>query len=77
MPTTFSRTDRFVDRHIGPNDIEIENMLRYLGESSLDSFIDHVIPQSLRSTTPLQTGQSRSEYDTLADLQLIASKNKV
>src|SRR3989449_338191 len=47
MKTTaraFLVTDRFVTRHIGPSPDETQAMLATLGYSSLDAFIDDVVP---------------------------------
>jgi len=37
----------FVDRHIGPNQYQIQTMLLELGYKDLDSFIKAVVPQNI------------------------------
>jgi glycine dehydrogenase len=77
MPSDFSRTDRFVNRHIGPDEWEIGRMLDLLGDSSLDSFIDTVVPQTLRSTKPLTIGAPMTERDAIERLRGFAERNLV
>ena len=38
----------FADRHIGPNENEIEQMLREIGFDHLNEFIDAAIPENIR-----------------------------
>jgi len=70
-------TDSFVRRHIGPGPEEQQQMLAQLGCTTLDALIEQTIPQRIRSSQPLQLGSSRSEYELLAELRAIASKNHV
>ncbi|MDH4069168.1 MAG: aminomethyl-transferring glycine dehydrogenase [Ignavibacteria bacterium] len=77
MSADFSRTDHFSNRHIGPDQAEIDLMLSSVGSDSIDSFIESVIPKALRTTKPLGIGVPRSEHDTLASIRGIASRNEV
>ena len=77
MPSDFARADRFVDRHIGPDEWEIAKMLDVLGEPSLDSFVRSVIPGTLLTKAPLTIGSPLSEHDALELLHTIAAKNIV
>jgi glycine cleavage system pyridoxal-binding protein P len=36
--------DQFIDRHIGPNASELQEMLTAIGVSSLDQLIDETVP---------------------------------
>src|SRR6478672_13353069 len=69
--------DNFVQRHIGPESLEIQQMLELLGFSSLEALIANTIPQSIRQAKPLQLGESRSEYELLGELKAIASQNQI
>jgi len=69
--------DNFVQRHIGPESAEVQQMLELLGFSSLESLIEKTIPQSIRQKKPLQLGESRSEYELLGELKAIASQNQI
>ncbi len=73
----FAHPDRFVDRHIGPNNLDVQQMLQTLGLSSLSALIDQAVPAGIRIQRPLQLSASRSEYALLADLKAIAQKNRI
>jgi len=74
---SFDHPDRFLDRHIGPRDLDVQQMLQTLGLSSLDALIDHAVPPGIRIKRPLKLGESRGEYELLADLKAIAQKNQI
>ena len=69
--------DAFVARHIGPNDQEIEQMLKALGYSSLDEMTDAIVPGKIRSADELALPSSMTEVDAIAKIRGIADKNKV
>ena len=77
MSIDLSRHDTFSKRHIGPSELDVQQMLEVIGAKSLDEFIDNVIPASIRSTTPLQLDPPLTEQEALAKLRHIASKNKI
>jgi len=77
MSINISRTDSFASRHIGPNEHEIEQMVHRLGDSSLDAFIEKVVPPALRSHNALKIGPARSEFDLLNEVKTIASQNTI
>ena len=52
-------------------------MLGTLGYSSLDAFIDAVVPEQIRLRTPLDLPEGKSEAHVLAVMRDLASKNKV
>ncbi|HLL46237.1 MAG TPA: aminomethyl-transferring glycine dehydrogenase [Longimicrobiaceae bacterium] len=70
-------TDTFVRRHIGPDEAEVRQMLDALGYDSLDALIDATVPESIRLRRPLALGPERSEYEMLAELREMVSKNRV
>jgi glycine dehydrogenase len=69
----------FVDRHIGPNDQQIEKMLKDIGASSLDSFISQVVPASIAMASTLDKflPAAISEEAAIAELRSLAQKNLV
>jgi len=67
----------FVDRHIGPNDAEIAQMLRVVGHDSLDALTDAIVPAAIKSPAPLALPESLTEVQALARIRAIASRNKV
>ncbi|MGK7897802.1 MAG: glycine dehydrogenase (aminomethyl-transferring), partial [Xenococcus sp. (in: cyanobacteria)] len=70
-------TDSFSNRHIGPNESEIAQMLEALGISSLDDLIDKTVPGTIRLKNHLKLPPALDESAALAQLKAIASKNQV
>jgi glycine dehydrogenase len=75
MPISFSNSNSFFHRHIGPSDDDIRAMLTEVGAESVESFITGVIPSQIRSPKTLNLQTPLSESDTLNELRAIASKN--
>ena len=71
----FPHPDRFADRHIGPNQHELQEMLRFLNVNSLDELIDQTVPSSIRIQKPLDLPAAQSEFDYLQELQATARLN--
>src|SRR4051812_29961196 len=69
--------DRFVDRHLGPDTGDIEEMLAVLGVRNLDELIDRTVPASIRMQKPLDLPPGRSEFGLLRELTEIAAQNQV
>ena len=69
--------DRFVGRHVGPDDGEQARMLDSLGLSSLEELIDRAVPESIRTREPLRVPPARSETDTVNRLRDLAQRNHV
>src|SRR5438105_11273530 len=69
--------DRFVDRHIGPDSRDVEEMLAALGVRNLDELIDRTVPASIRMQKALDLPPGRSEYGLLREAAEIAQKNQV
>ncbi len=67
----------FIQRHIGPNENETNEMLRVIGVDSIKELINKTIPKSIRLKKPMNTGPSLNEHEYLAQLKKTASKNKV
>ncbi|HUJ09155.1 MAG TPA: aminomethyl-transferring glycine dehydrogenase [Verrucomicrobiae bacterium] len=69
--------DGFASRHIGPNPDDIREMLHIAGFPSLDALVDAAVPAQIRMREPLSLPPPRCEYELLAELKAIFSKNKV
>ncbi len=67
--------NEFVDRHIGPDDEEIRNMLEALGLQSLDDLTARTLPASIMDGRPLALGDPVPESEALARLKAIAGEN--
>ena len=48
LHSKFQSTDRFINRHIGPNEAEASEMLKLAGYSSLDELINATVPDNIR-----------------------------
>src|SRR6185295_11690489 len=69
--------DSFVDRHIGPSDADIRDMLSAIGVASLDELVSRTVPENIRTKKSLALSPSSTEHEQLARLKKIASRNKV
>jgi glycine dehydrogenase len=67
----------FIERHIGPNDAEIAQMLRVIGHDSLEAMTDAIVPGKIKSPAPLALPQAITEVEALAKIRAIADKNQV
>jgi glycine dehydrogenase len=69
----------FVDRHIGPNQYQIQTMLLELGFKDLDSFIKSVVPANIHTRGEIEKSLPNgiSEFDAIAQIAAIASQNTV
>src|SRR4051812_25280981 len=69
--------DRFVNRHIGPDDSSVNEMLKSLGLSSLEQLVERTVPQQIRTKNALKLPAARGETELLGELREIAGKNKL
>ena len=69
--------DDFINRHIGPNEGEIQEMLSVVGEASLESLIRSTVPENIQFNDSLSIGKPTSEVEALEYLHNLARKNKV
>lgn len=75
--SNFRITDQFVDRHIGPNEMEQQEMLKFISADSLDVLMADTIPAAIRLNQNLPLPEPMSEYEYLRELRGLASKNKL
>src|SRR5262249_45605673 len=69
--------DRFQHRHIGPDAVERDAMLKVIGAPSLDALIDDAIPSGIRLRAPLSLPDGLSEYEFLQELRRTAARNQI
>ncbi|HQL71132.1 MAG TPA: glycine dehydrogenase (aminomethyl-transferring), partial [Bacteroidales bacterium] len=67
----------FVDRHIGPRDGEISEMLEVIGAKSLEDLIDQVVPKAIRLPEELKLPEGIAEHEFLNLMGEVAAKNKI
>ena len=66
----------FVDRHIGPRDRDLAEMLALLGYSSLDALADAAVPNDIRLRRPLDLPAPVSEHELIGELRALAGENR-
>lgn len=69
-------SEKFEDRHNGPRATEVDEMLNFLGVSSLDELIEQTVPAPIRRKA-LRLPAPLSEVAYLERVNQIAEKNKV
>ncbi|HEY5804608.1 MAG TPA: aminomethyl-transferring glycine dehydrogenase, partial [Lysobacter sp.] len=67
----------FLERHIGPNDAEIAQMLGVVGFDSLDAMTDAIVPANIKSPSPLALPAPITEVEAIAKIRAIADQNQV
>ena len=67
----------FVGRHVGPDATDVEEMLRVVGQPSLEAMCDRAIPGAIRSTESLGIEAADSESAVIEELRALASRNRV
>jgi glycine dehydrogenase len=76
-PIPLAYSDSFQERHIGPSDGDITQMLKVLGFDSLEALIDATVPGAIRLNRSLHLEQGKGEYELLNELKEIAQENQV
>ncbi len=72
-----SSTDKFENRHNGPDAQEVKQMLDRIGASSVDNLIEETIPNAIRLDRPLNLPEAKSEHAFLKDFEKLMQKNKL
>jgi len=70
-------TDKFSDRHNGPRDNELPQMLKVIGADSLDQLISNTVPEGIRLKKKLTLPAPMSEFEYLKHLKNIGSRNRM
>jgi glycine dehydrogenase len=75
--TNLYNTENFVNRHMGPNENEVKEMLNTIGVSSLDKLMDETVPAKIRLKEKLNLDEPMTEYRLIQYLGHLAKKNKI
>ena len=67
----------FVTRHIGLDEADTAHMLDAVNASSMDAFLESVIPANIRRQDKMALSPALSEHQILAELRSFADKNQV
>lgn len=71
------QSSEFGRRHIGPDDTETRQMLKTIGEPSLEALIDKTVPPAIRMRDALDLPAPISEHEYLQLIKEISLNNKV
>lgn len=69
--------EKFEDRHNGPSEAQVQDMLAVLGVNSLDELIEQTVPAQIRKKEKLKLPKELTEVAYLTKIAQIAEKNKV
>jgi len=75
--TDLFEPDAFVRRHIGPSPADMAHMLAAIGVASTDELLDRTVPDSIRTTDPLDLPAAVPEHEAIVRLRSIAERNVV
>jgi glycine dehydrogenase len=67
----------FINRHIGPRQLQIKEMLAELGLSELEEIIERAIPANILNHEPLKLTETISERAVIKYLHKMRERNKV
>ncbi|HUX58805.1 MAG TPA: aminomethyl-transferring glycine dehydrogenase [Bacteroidales bacterium] len=71
------QSDKFVNRHNGPRDHELPQMLKTIGVNSLDHLIEKTVPKSIMLEKTLKLPAAMSEFEYLNHIKSLGQKNKM
>ena len=77
MPSSIHPGEYFPQRHIGPADADLPEMLRVVGAHSLDELVTQTIPAAIRLGRALDLPPALTEHELLAEVRRLASRNRV
>jgi len=72
---SLEKFEKFVNRHVGINPKDIENMCSEIGVESLEDLIDQTIPESIRLKEKIKLKQAQTENEYLNSIKELAKKN--
>ncbi len=71
------QSTEFQQRHIGPNEVDTEAMLKVIGMNTVKELVHKTIPESIRLQNNIELPAAIGEFEYLRLLQKIAAKNKI
>ncbi|MBQ5931539.1 MAG: glycine dehydrogenase (aminomethyl-transferring), partial [Tidjanibacter sp.] len=69
--------EQFVNRHIGPSEHDLAEMLKVIGVGSVEELISQVMPQSIRLRKPLALEEPMTEVQFGAHIRSLADRNQI
>jgi glycine dehydrogenase len=77
MGIDLKHPDQFVNRHNGPREADIAEMLSVVKAATLDELIEQTVPASIRLTRPLALPPPVSEHELLEEARSLGERNEV
>jgi len=71
------KTDAFALRHIGPNENDVQHMLKTINTETIDQLIFETLPDDIRLKAPLDLDPALTEYEYAQHIAQLGNKNKV
>jgi glycine dehydrogenase len=75
--SSLEHPDKFVDRHIGPREDQLQEMAEYCGADSVDDLINDTIPGQIKLNKNLALTPAVNEQTFIQNLKKTAAKNKI
>ena len=63
--SVLNNQDKFVNRHIGPDEVQVKEMLDVVGVNSLDQLINETIPSQIRLNKKLKLEEQLSGFNDI------------
>lgn len=77
MSVEINKYHQFYQRHNGPGEGEVKEMLQVIEASDLDQLVEQTVPLEIRLDQDLNLPTAQTEYDFLASFSRLMKKNKV
>ena len=76
MANTLERPPNFAERHIGPSEDDVTEMLQELGLESMDDLVYQTIPDAIRTDRPLDLPPALAEFEALGEFATLMEQNE-
>ena len=77
MALDINKNEEFSDRHNGPDQGQINEMLEKVNAATIEELIDQTIHRSIRLESELNLPEPKSEFQFLKDFKNLAIRNKL
>ncbi len=77
VETAIPPAESFIPRHVGPDERDVAEMVKFIGFPSLDALIDATVPRKIRARQPLELPKGLTELEVLTYFRALAAKNQV
>ncbi|MGK7394917.1 MAG: aminomethyl-transferring glycine dehydrogenase [Candidatus Cyclobacteriaceae bacterium M3_2C_046] len=77
MQIKLDQQERFDVRHIGPDQVQIEEMCQAIGVKDMDQLISETIPARIRLEKLFDLPQARPEHQFIREFRQVASRNQI